>query len=337
MKKSSLSNTSAPHTCSASFVRFVVQFLDASDLDGSSLARQAGIDDAWLLTPEGRVPHTNILSLWRLARIASGDEALGITVARQAGPEALSLFGYSMMLSRTLAELLQRAMRDLHLLGDLFSLEISNNEKNTSLSLVVRPGIDAPPECGDAILATMLVTARRLGADPSFAPVSMEMRRKAPQDPLPFTLMFGTEPRFGQASNRMVFNNADLERPVLSAHAGLAEIYDRFVTSRPAATLSDTVRHHIAARLPDGVPAIETLASILHMTERTMHRRLSDEGVSYRQLLDETRRNLAAEYLAHSTLPLAQVAVRLGFAEPGSFTRAYKRWYGTAPRQARKN
>jgi AraC-like DNA-binding protein len=87
--------------------------------------------------------------------------------------------------------------------------------------------------------------------------------------------------------------------------------------------------------LPDGEPRRTDIASILEMSERTLHRRLESEGTSFEHLLDDTRRELAQQYLGQSDMSLADAAYLLGFGDRSSFFRASKRWFGTSPRHYR--
>jgi AraC-like DNA-binding protein len=77
------------------------------------------------------------------------------------------------------------------------------------------------------------------------------------------------------------------------------------------------------------------LALALAMSERTLHRRLADEGMSFQRVVDETRRELAEHYLARPDVSLADVSYFLGFKDQGSFFRAAHRWFQMTPRQYR--
>jgi AraC-like DNA-binding protein len=87
---------------------------------------------------------------------------------------------------------------------------------------------------------------------------------------------------------------------------------------------------------PGFFPDIDYVAQKLHMTSRTLRRRLAAEGSSYQQILADVRYALAREYLATSSLPLEEIASMLGYSSPGNFTYAFKRWHGSPPRQYRQ-
>lgn len=79
----------------------------------------------------------------------------------------------------------------------------------------------------------------------------------------------------------------------------------------------------------------ERVAQALHLSQRTLQRRLQEEGTSYQQLLDDTRRDMADQYLQQPGLTLLEVAYLLGFADPSNFFRAFRRWFGCTPNEYR--
>ena len=101
------------------------------------------------------------------------------------------------------------------------------------------------------------------------------------------------------------------------------------------ARISEKVRAELISRLPAGEPARADVAGVLNMSEKTLQRRLSDEDTSYQQVLDETRSELARQYLSERQLSVCDVTFRLGFSDQSSFTRAFKRWTGVSPGEFR--
>jgi AraC-like DNA-binding protein len=87
--------------------------------------------------------------------------------------------------------------------------------------------------------------------------------------------------------------------------------------------------------LPNGEPRRPKIAGALGMSERTLQRRLAAEGTSFQRLLDDTRRELAQQYLGQRNVSLADTAYLLGFSDQSSFFRAARRWFGTSPRHHR--
>ena len=118
--------------------------------------------------------------------------------------------------------------------------------------------------------------------------------------------------------------------------ARVAELNDRvvaeFLADMDQADLPTTVRMKMIELLPSGECDRERIASLLNMTVRTMHNKLDSAGTSYQQLLDDTREELAREYMQKKQLSVSEIAYMLGYTDLSSFSRAFKRWTGQSPR-----
>jgi AraC-like DNA-binding protein len=102
-----------------------------------------------------------------------------------------------------------------------------------------------------------------------------------------------------------------------------------------AEATTDAVRRLLAEKLANGPPTLEQIARRLRMSARTLHRRLDQEGTSFRRILAEVRREVAARHLREPQLAVGEIAFLLGFSEASAFHRAFKRWTGHAPRAYR--
>jgi AraC-like DNA-binding protein len=143
---------------------------------------------------------------------------------------------------------------------------------------------------------------------------------------------------FGALANTLVIDASSLDRPQLTADARLLATIAALAGDSPAARPSDSavLRGRVAERVrtqlqQDGEVRIRPLARELHMSVRTLQRRLGEEGTSFAGLVDEVRHELARALLRRSDLSLVDVAGRVGFAEFATFSRAFKRWTGIAP------
>ena len=98
---------------------------------------------------------------------------------------------------------------------------------------------------------------------------------------------------------------------------------------------SHKARQVLCRLLPQGEPKREMVAQTLHLSQRTLQRRLQEEGTSFQALLDDTRRELAEQYLAQPRMTLLEIAYLLGFADPSNFFRAFRRWFDATPGEYR--
>ena len=127
---------------------------------------------------------------------------------------------------------------------------------------------------------------------------------------------------------------------LVGANPELALLNDKVVTRRLASLdrndIVSRVRSVLLDLLPHGSVSDDLVAEALHMSVRTMHRKLVETESSFRALLVEIRRELAEQYILDSSLTLTEISLLLGFSEPSSFSRAFKSWTGTAPSEVRQ-
>jgi AraC-like DNA-binding protein len=125
-----------------------------------------------------------------------------------------------------------------------------------------------------------------------------------------------------------------------SANPVLEQMNERIVMKRlgqlDKADTVGRVRAAILEQLPAGNISDESVAAALHMTSRTLHRRLKERECSFRGLLKEVRQELAAQYIEDDSLTLTEITFLLGFSEMSSFSRAFKNWNGVSPSEARQ-
>ena len=105
----------------------------------------------------------------------------------------------------------------------------------------------------------------------------------------------------------------------------------------PRATVAGTLRRLLEKELCYGEPTRERIAARLHMSARTLHRRLVREGTTFRGVLTDVRREIAERHLRERRLAIGEIAFRLGFSEPSAFHRAFKRWTGRPPHAYRQD
>lgn len=98
-----------------------------------------------------------------------------------------------------------------------------------------------------------------------------------------------------------------------------------------------SIRQTVAVLLKNGRPVLEEVARRLHVSPRTLQRRLSDHGLTHSKLVDDVRLSYATQWICGTRMPVAVIAERLGYADPGSFSRAFVRWTGVSPRTFRAN
>lgn len=192
-------------------------------------------------------------------------------------------------------------------------------------------------ECGPFFAErdmTCAVTAFRDALGEPVVPELVRFAHKAPKDASSYSVFFGCDVRFGESANEILFNAAFWDKPLPQADPMAKRFYER-LCRRVSETLiepvdyADIVRSRLTAAVP--IPTLGDLAERLHLTERTLQRRLSAEGTRFSTILQEVRLARAREYLRRNDLSIEEIAGRLGFADAVAFSHAFKDWTGKSP------
>jgi len=273
--------------------------------------------------------------LWRLAIAATGDPAFGIEVARHARPGHFHALGFSLAASGSLAEAFERVVRYFRLVSDAAEMTLEASEQSYRFSVqLVDPEQRPADEAVDAFVA-LAVRICRVLRDRTYNPLSVSLRRPAPPDDTPFRRYFRVPVTFGAESDLLVFDKASFEARLRGGNPELARLTDQVVVSHLEKLGSDRFSRKLelllAEHLPSGEPNEAELASRMGTSLRNLQRRLAEEGTSYKEVLDETRRQLARSYLAEGQHSISEIAYLLGFGAASSFTRAFRRWERISP------
>ncbi len=187
----------------------------------------------------------------------------------------------------------------------------------------------------EATLASILSIIAQIVTTP-VAPRAVFLRHQAPADVAAHTAYFGVEVTFGSAHDGFLFSDADLARPnrlgdpAISQY--LSQQLDAQITQRaPDSGFGEVLLRRISDRLSDGAPRATDIAREMGMGERTLRRRLAEEGETYQDVLRRARQRLAEGLLLTSDHGLAEIAFLTGFSEQSAFTRAFKGWTGKTP------
>jgi AraC-like DNA-binding protein len=269
----------------------------------------------------------------------SGNPAIGLDMVRQVRPAALNVVGYALMSSCNLKEGFARLVRYQRIIAEGADLDFQPCAEGYRLSLTIL-GDRLPParQSAEGSLAGCLTFCRWLSGT-MLRPLEVSFQGPAPDDLEPYRQLFQAPLRFNAQRYALLFRQADVEMPLPTANEALAQLHDRFAgeyLSRFADTrVLHRTRQILCRLLPQGEPRREIVAQALCLSERTLQRRLQEEGSTFQQLLDDTRRDLAVQHLAQPDLAPLEIAYLLGFADPSNFYRAFKRWFGMTPGEYR--
>jgi AraC-like DNA-binding protein len=298
----------------------------------AEVARRAGLP-AGIQKETASLTLEQSIAFWRAAREVSGNRAIGIEIARnidlaEAPPMILAPFH-----GRDWRDALHRLSRYKQMCspdrvkfreeGDACVVEVEWARPHAERAVML-----------DLTFAAVMELGRR-GTRERLAARAVELER-AEGDGAAYEAYFGCPVRFGAPRDRLVLDRVDLDRPFASYNAELLEMLspalERALADHQARnTLSGQVKWLMKRRLATSRPDIRAVAKELALSERTLQRRLAEEGTRFQDLLTEARRELAREYLTSGHLEMADVAFLLGFDDQNSFFRAFRQWEGETP------
>lgn len=276
------------------------------------------------------IPASIFCEFLRLCRSATEDEALGLHAGEHARLEDLNLLGLllrSVPLGRDVCDALQRYH---YLIDPIRDADLCCNENGIRFVQLVPSGQPMPRAWGEYFAARTVALAREIAG--AVTPIIVRFMHPRPPDLSEYRRLFGAAAlHFDCRANEVVFASALLDSELPRHDDVTVEIIARHlkVQCPPPAKGGETLVARVKAVIVKGIASEELSAAVvaraLNQSERTLRRQLHAHGTSYQTLLDQTRLELAQQYLA-SGLSKAEVSARIGFGEPGSFYRALKRW-----------
>lgn len=312
--------------------------IESYGIDPAPLFAEEDIKVTLPIDPCVRLPYIKVDRLRAKAEKMCGDEAFGLRSADVYLPSQLGALGYAWQASLTLRKACMRLERFIRVVNDKAVIKVEDRDG----CMVVSLGIDSDSRCkfarDDGALA-LITRMSRLISGNHFRLQAVNFKHETPQDIKPYFEYFGCQLNFDCAENQLLIPLNFADEMLTGANSELALLNDKVVTRRLAnidrSDIISRVRSVLLDLLPHGNVNDDLIAEAMHMSVRTMHRKLVETDSSFRALLAEIRRDLAEAYILDNSLTLTEISLLLGFSEPSSFSRAYKNWTGTAPSEAR--
>jgi len=331
-----------PSTVAMGFVTGILAGVGRAGLRPDELLEHAGIASELLHRRDARIPVARYAALYRLINERLDDEGFAL-FSRPLRRGSFELLCRAALSAPTLDVALERIARFLRVLLDDFSVEVETGGR--AAVLVIAEEHVLPVGRAGRVFAFewLLRLIHGLAAWLMAHPLPLDEVAFPYPPPLhvaDYELVFAPRHTFDAPRLEARFPAEWLALPIRRDEAALA----RFLVDAPASittlyrrdrALSLRVREHLRAALPAALP-LPALAQRLFLSPRTLHRRLEDEGTSYRGIREGLRRELAMEWLAKTDRPLGRIGTDLGYADAAAFYRAFAAWTGSGPREYRR-
>lgn len=321
------------------YVRQIADQLRSLEADVPAWLARSGLSEAELQDSSRTVSFLTAHGLIVDALQCSGESALGLLVGERLVVNTHGILGYAAMNSGTLRQALDLFERYIGVRTTLVAVrhEVKGTEVHVQFHEPI-PLLDIQRTVLEAIVLTVknvldyiTMGSRhvRWAAFPFETPDYADLARD----------MFGCEVRYGQTWAGFSIPAEVLDQALTmadpSTFAEAAAICQRELDKLQQNTSLAARVRRIMLEKQNGFPSLQVTARLFHMTPRTLHRRLQDEGTSYKDILESVRHMLALEHLKAGRLTVQEIAYTLGYTDMANFRRAFKRWEGVAPSEYR--
>ncbi|WP_445143700.1 AraC family transcriptional regulator [Dyella sp. Tek66A03] len=308
--------------------------LTALGVDVPAVLKHAGLPSDLMEQARATVTTTQFFNLWRSVEALYDDPTLGLRLGDGTRTAVYDVVSLAALHSATLGEAMQKLARYKRLTcPEDINIELGRDEAAVSMRWMLAEG-QAPHFLIDAVFASHFALAER-GTGRSIRLRRLELtRRPIAADVL--AAHFRCELRFNAAQDRIVYDRPDLDLPFITHDQDhLATLLPTLEASlhelSTTTSLHDKVWNVLARGMRGGHLRMAQVADVLHLSPRTLQRKLGEAGTSYQQLLDQVRRHLARRLLDATDLDTGEIAFLLGFEELNSFNRAFRQWEGETP------
>ena len=320
--------------------RLVADRLRAAGVDLKSILNRAGITQRQIDDPDERLPANCQVALLEAAAAVLDDDLLGFRLAQSVDCRKLGLLYYVFASSATLDEAIRRCARYSRVANEAVVLQLREGSRpviRLGYSGIARHTDVQQMEC----LMTFVLRVCRHTTGQLLVPERVSMMHVRPTIPPELASFFGGKVEFGSDFDEIVLPSGAGDLQLVNADPYLNKIIVRdceaFLAERRsnAGPFRTKVENAIAPLLPHASARASVVAQALGMSERTMGRKLAQEGSSFTEILQQLRSEMAVRYVDDPSLPISRIAWLLGFEEVSSFSNAFKRWTGKSPRRMR--
>ncbi len=327
-------------TTISSWPLMIWRALEGAGHDPVPVFRRAGVDPALLHQAGARVSVPRLGRVWDEATALGVAPCFGLAAAAQWHPTTLHALGIAWFASPTLAEAFRRLADYTALLSTAVSARFSRARESYLFTIApCDPAMRVPVEAVHAAIA-IVVKLCRMSLSPGFAPRRVLLRHAACDCSAPLTEFLACPVEHDAPYHGLLLPVAELDRALSTANMELLTSAEAMIANHLAALDRDDIvgraKAEILRQLPSGTFSEESVGKALNLSLRTFQRRLRDAGTAYRELLEAVRRDLALQYIANPRLSITEISYLLGFSEPSSFARSFRRWNGTSPSAVRQ-
>ncbi|MBR0799162.1 AraC family transcriptional regulator [Bradyrhizobium jicamae] len=300
----------------------------------AALLRQARLPATLHLNEQGYVTTAQFFALWKALEDLKPEPGLGLQLVERTDTAVHPPSSLAAFYARDYRDGLRRIARFKRICSPE-QLQVTEGDGECAIT-VEWPYASVPePAISTDVTFASLVELGRRGTGHRLAPQRVEFARKRPKSDV-YQKYFECSLRYGTARNALILKSADLDRPFPGHNQELLDILTPALAAalgelQARSSIKDQVKVVLKRSLASGRPELSDVARDLGLSDRTLQRRITEEGTSFRELLLEARQELGRQLLSDPSAEIDEVACLLGYQDASSFYRAFRYWEGVTP------
>lgn len=330
----------AQYWSSMSFVRNLLMTVISEDAELDAICRELGLTREQLAQTDAKISLEKCVKAWNIALRQTNDPFLGLHMGNTTTPSLVGMVGYLAETSPDLLTAYQHVQQ--YNLAVTNATQFSVEVHGDALHYYVEPikawymlSEEAARQIVEHSMSTSVHVAK-LFTGKIIHPIKVMLRFPRPKDTTTYQQVLKCEPSFGQDCNCIVYRLRDMKLPVVGYNPVLNRMFKELLEKQLAnieqqESFASEVRRAILHNFDEALPQLADVVQYLHISPRTLQRRLQEEGTSFQQIFESVKLELATGMLRKPNLTVNEIAYKLGYAEPSVFRRAFKKWTGMSP------
>jgi len=327
---------------SAAKIAAIVDALAVEGVSAAAALEGVGVSHDTFNSPTTCVALDQIIECYHNATRLTRDPHFALHLGLKVHVSAYGMYGFALLSGTDFRKIMQAAVRYHHLVAPLTEIAFHEDGERASWSMIPVPHPRVDAKMYRFLVELQAGTHWSLMRDvmgQSFAPREVAVTFRPPGNVEAYQAAFGCPVHFNCAHNSLVFDSAYLDgRPEHGneiTYSSVVKLCESLLAELDLrAGIAGKVREILLVNLMRPT-SFEIIAERLHMTTRTLRRKLDEEGTSFRKLVDKLRMEVAVKYLRDTELTVDDIAHSLGFSEAAIFRRAFRRWTSRSPREFR--
>lgn len=327
-----------PSTSSV-WVHTLLKLLRAQGIDTERIVSILGVSMPSEPNYDLRVPTEQVSKIWEESVSQCNDPSLPLRLATRWPLPSFDALGYALLSSPSLLSGLERMSRFLSVVSSAAVVTVQSKHDRTTFEFFLHGGgYKIPHQRYEFDILCFLqffrwIMGRHLDT------AEVELAHEQSLDTNLYFNAFECPVKFKSGSYKIIFGTEETLLPVPTSNHALTIVHDDYLSRCldriTPEKFTPSVKDAIFNTLAEGEPHRSNIAKILLISERTLQRRLKEEGATFSLLVDQVRKESALKYLSQPRLGLIEIGCLLGFNSHSNFSRAFKRWFGVSPKDYR--